>query len=642
MASLTGHTLFKKKEGILSFSSDHGAITWTPASGGPATISLPINNITNLQQTPDSSPKVMLKIFEKSESGNDPVTYLFHFNTQEAKAEAQAIKDLLSRLLADLRSTDANVSKLGAATAAPAANGDGSASASATLGSSNGINSQSMSPKWFDDSQLKTNIELQQSLMKKDKSLHQTYMSAISTKPDSMTSAAFNSQFWSMRINLLRAHAIEINQKKGAYNVLSTVKPRTVDGELKLNISVEQVQMIFAQHPLIKRIYNETVPRVSEAEFWSRFFLSKLAKRLKGERVTDNDPADAIFDKYNADGNALDAHAKTMSQPVPHIIDIEGNEENQGGFKGGNAKDVEMRPRANIPIVRTLNNLSEKILANVPPSDSTTIDSKGLYDTSRELILRDLRGEGEEKRIMLNIKERNNFFSSKDSPSLKNRDIFGNQLPGEILAKMRNLYAAGNDKATDNGLQINIDLDVDSDSDKESKPGVNTARDAVKEAEKDVMAGIYQQRSQKYGGASDDSSPMGIPSQISEKSALTHATTIEFLHQFWDGFLSGDPDRAMEVQYLAESLARSTTRIQAVADEAEAERDNIIQKRKQEIRSHFERTGKKIRWKPDMVGGGRDAVSKIMQPTLDALRRAQDSYSKALGEENIQISTENA
>lgn len=399
--------------------------------------------------------------------------------------------------------------------------------------------------------------------------------------------------------------------------------------------------MIFAQHPLIKRIYNETVPRLSEAEFWSRFFLSKLAKRLKGERATDNDPADVIFDKYNADGNMLDAHAKTISQPVPHIIDIEGNEENQGGFKGGNAKDVEMRPRANIPIVRTLNNLSEKIMANVPPSDSTTIDSKGLYDTSRELILRDLRGEEEEQRIMLNIKERNNFFSSKDSPSLKIRDIFGNQQPGEILAKMRNLYAARNDEATDSGLQINIDLDIDSDSDKESKPGLNTARDAIKEAEMDVMAGIHQQRSQKYGSASDDTSPMGMPSQISEKSALTHATTIEFLHQFWDGFLSGDPDRAMEVQYLAESLARSMTRIQTVADEAEAERDNIIQKRKQEIRSHFERTGKKIRWKPDMVSGGRDAVSKIMQPTLDALRRAQDSYSKALGEENIQISTEN-
>ncbi|KAL7782668.1 hypothetical protein V8C37DRAFT_397768 [Trichoderma ceciliae] len=642
MAGPTGHTLFKKKEGILSFTSDHKAITWTPASGGPATVSLPVTNITNLQQTPDSSPKVMLKIFEKSESANEPITYLFHFNTQDAKAEAHAVKDLLSRLLADLRSGDTNVSKPGTATAVSFLNGEGTGNISANLPSSNGVNTYPIPPKWFDDSQLKMNIELQQSLMKKDKSLHQTYMNAISTKPDSMTSAAFNSQFWSMRINLLRAHAIEINQKKGAYNVLSTVKPRTVDGELKLNISVEQVQMIFVQHPLIKRIYNENVPRLSEAEFWSRFFLSKLAKKLKGERVTDNDPADAIFDKYNMDSSMQDAHTKIMTQPVPHIIDIEGNEENQGGFKGGNAKDVEMRPRANIPIVRTLNNLSEKIMANVPPSDNTAYDSKGFYDASRELILRDLKGDGEEQRIMLSIKERNNFYLSKDSPSLKSMDPPGKQRPDQILAKMQNLRTVGHDTARDTGLQINIDLDIDSDTDDESKPGFNTTLDAIQEAEKDVMTGIHQQLSQKYGRASDDTSPMGIPLPISDKCALTHATTIEFLHQFWDGFLSGHSDRAIEVQYLAESLARSMTRIQAVADEAEVEREKFIQKRKQEIRNHFERTGKKIRWKPDMVGGGRDVVYKIMQPTLDALQRAQETYSKALGEEGIRISTESA
>ncbi|PTB61593.1 hypothetical protein BBK36DRAFT_1085758, partial [Trichoderma citrinoviride] len=333
MDSPKGHTLFKKKEGILSFTSDLKAITWTPASGGPATVSLPITSITNLQQTPDSSPKVMLKIFEKTESAADPVTYLFHFNTPDAKAEAQAVKDLLSRLLADLRNGEANVSKLATPTATPAANGEATGG-SALLASSSGANTQPTPPTWFDDNQLKTNIELHQSLMRKDRSLHQTYMSAMETKPESMTGAAFNAQFWSTRINLLRAHAIEINQKKGAYNVLSTVKPRTVDGELKLNISVEQVQMIFSQHPLIKRIYNENVPRLSEAEFWSRFFLSKLAKKLKGERVTDNDPPDAIFDKYDVDSNMQDAQSKMTALPVPHIIDIEGNEENQGGFKG--------------------------------------------------------------------------------------------------------------------------------------------------------------------------------------------------------------------------------------------------------------------------------------------------------------------
>ncbi|UKZ81090.1 hypothetical protein TrVFT333_008858 [Trichoderma virens FT-333] len=510
-------TLSSKKEGILSFTIDHKAITWTPVSGGPATVSLPVTNITNLQQTPDSSPKVMLKIFEKSENANDPITYLFHFNTQEAKAEAQAVKDLLSRLLADLRNGDANVSKLATATSTPVANGEGAGS-SVTLASSGGVNAQPVPPKWFDDNQLKVNIELQQSLMKKDRN--------------------------------------------------------------------------------------------------------------------------AIFDKYNVDSNIQDAHSKITVQPVPHIIDIEGNEENQGGFKGGNAKDVEMRPRANIPIVRTLNSLSEKIMANVPPSDTTAYDAQGLYNTSRELTLRDLRGDGEEQRIMLSIKERNNFFSSKDSTALKGKDMLRNQRPEDILAKMQNLHTIGPDKTGDVGLQINIDLDIDSDSDNESKSGLNTTRNAIKEAEKDVMAGIQQQRSQKYGRASDDTSPMGIPPLISDKCALTHATTIEFLHQFWDGFLSGDPDRAIEVQYLAESLTRSVTRIQAVADEAEVERENAIQKRKQEIRNHFERTGKKIRWKPDMVGGGRDVVGKIMQPTLDALRRAQDTYSRALGEEGVQISTE--
>lgn len=91
---------------------------------------------------------------------------------------------------------------------------------------------------------------------------------------------------------------------------------------------------------------------------------------------------------------------------------------------------------------------------------------------------------------------------------------------------------------------------------------------------------------------------------------------------------------------MAESLKRSTARITAVADEAETEREAIIRKRKQEIRDHFERTGKKIRWKSDMVGGGREAVLKMMKPALDALAKAQGDYSRALAAEGIQISTE--
>ena len=600
----------------------------------------------DLQQTPESSPRVMLKIFEKPVGGGEPVTYLFHFNTDSAKDEAKAIKELLSTLLATVRHNDPEVPRASAGTPSGAegstANGDAGGSASASMAFASAVNSQPAALRWFDDSQLKNDIELQQSLTKKDQTLNQTYMEGLSTKPDSISAAAFNAQFWSSRVNLLRSHAIEINQKRGSYNVLSTVKPRTVDGELKLNISVEQVQMILAQHPLVKRIYNENVPRVSEAQFWSRFFLSRLSKKLRGERVSDNEPADNLFDRHDANENTEGFQSKIMAQSVPHIIDLEANEENQGGFRSGNAKDVEMRPRANIPIVRTLNSLSEKIMANVAPSDVYSEDAGGSYDAYSELALRDLRGPAKEHRIMLNVKEQNKFFSRRDAEPSSNTKAFAKQRPAEALAKVqRSLSLLADDGTGGVDLHAGIGFDEDSESDDDAprKPHVGS-RAAIAAAEKEVTAGVHQRRAEKYGHASDATTPMGLSAALAEKCALTHATTVEFLHQFWTAFLSGDADRAAELQYLAESLARSAARVAAVADEAEAEREALIRSRRQEIREHFERTGKKIRWKADMVGGGRDAVFKVMRPVLDALDKAKADYARALAAEDIQVSTE--
>lgn len=591
----------------------------------------------------------MLKILEKAPEGSKPVPYLFHFNTSEAKAEAQAVRDLLSRVLADLRSNDPNVPKPAPGTPSGTSglvNGNVGASGSASMAFANAVNSQ-QPVRWFDDNQLKNDIELQQSLMKKDKSLHQTYMEAMSTKPESISGAAFNSQFWSTRTNLLRAHAIEMNQKRGAYNVLSTVKPRTVDGELKLNISVEQVQMIFAQHPLVKRIYNENVPKLSEAQFWSRFFLSRLSKKLRGERVTDNDAPDALFDKYDVSENTEGFQNKIMAQGVPHIIDLEANEENQGGIKSGNAKDVEMRPRSNIPIVKTLNSLSEKIMANVAPSDTNADD--GANDTYSQLALRDLRGDAKEHRIMLNVKEQNKFFSKRDSAPSANARIFAKQKPEDVLFDIQgDLDTLEGDGAGGIDLHTGIGFNEESDSDEDDEDGgAQTkkrahvgSRSVLRAADKEIMGGVRQQRSQKYGHASDATTPIGLPQHLADKCALTHATTIEFLHQFWSAFLSGDPDRAAELQYLADSLSNSAKRIIAVADEATGERDETIRRRKKEIRDHYERTGKKIRWKADMVGGGRDAVIKLMQPALDAIDKARADYTRALAAEGIKASTE--
>ncbi|TDZ34654.1 General transcription and DNA repair factor IIH subunit tcf-29 [Colletotrichum spinosum] len=659
MAIPSGRAAFKKKDGVLTLTPDQLFVIWTPAPGnGPPTVSLSLANITNLQQTPDTAAKVMLKIFEKPLEATEQVPYLFHFTSPDARSEANAIKDLLSRLLADIRSGDPNVPKPSGASGTPAsahgatgaaaANGTG-ASSSASIAFASSANSKPVNVRWFDDAQLKGDIELQQSLMKKDRNLHQTYMDARATKPESISDAAFNAQFWSTRTNLLRAHAIEVNQQKGAYNVLPSIKPRLENDVLKLDITVEMVQLIMAQHPLVKRLYDENVPKIPESEFWSRFFLSKLFRTLKGDRISDEKKEgirrDALFDSHDASENTTMFQRKSMAQSVPHIIDVYGNEENQGGFRSGNQKDIEMRPRKDVPIVNTLNSLSERMLANVVPTDDR--ENGPLEEsTFQELALRDLRGDAKENKIILNIKEQNRFFAKKEEAQSDNAKTFAKQVPADVLFEVQSDLEMM-DVDGSNGLNLRAGIGIVDDSDSEDEGGAPKpphvgSRAARKAAGEDIMAGIRQRRTQKYGDVvADPARPMGLPVEVAERCELTHATTIEFLHQFWNAFLSGDPDRANELQYLVDSLKRSAERINAVAEEAEKAREELIRMKKKEIMDHYKATGKKIRgWRPEHEKGGRKAVLQVMEPTLDSLKKAQADYQRALEAEGVQLTTE--
>ena len=52
MATPVGRTLFKKKDGILTLTTDYQFVTWTPNSGGPPTVSLVVANITSEYRPP--------------------------------------------------------------------------------------------------------------------------------------------------------------------------------------------------------------------------------------------------------------------------------------------------------------------------------------------------------------------------------------------------------------------------------------------------------------------------------------------------------------------------------------------------------------------------------------------------------------
>lgn len=593
-----------------------------------------LTRLIDLQQTPASSPKVMLKVFVQTAGSNDSETHVFSFtSTTTARAEADAIKDALSKAIQALKSVNGIPTAPGGTSTASAAMAIASA-VSSTPGQGGDTTAI------YDDTKLVTDVELQQSLLKSDPALSKMFMESLRTKPESTSSFQFTSQFWSTRIHLLRAHAIEKKQTRGAYNVLSSIKPMTVDNATKLNITKEQIQLIFNQHPLVKRVYDENVPKLSEEKFWSRFFLSRLFKKLKGERISKDDAQDQILDRYLQYDEDVERAKRHMKAHIPHTIDIEGNEENHSQRKG-NRPDIEMRPAAadQVPIIRTLNALSEKILSHVAPNDIDPSAPIGVdEETFNELALRDLQGDADENRIILNIKDQSRFFSSdKESGASADALAFSKQKPTKVLSGLTSEIA----KAKSNtNLATAIGVDEESDE-SDNEEGVSTtghvgSHRARAAATRQMFSAIAQQRLQSDDLSSDGFSTVqsshksGLSVALFDRVTLTHATTTEFLQHFWHAFLSGDPSRTDEISRGIESLDRAMDRIKAIAADAEAERQKEVEKLKKQVKDYEARTGRRRRVDYASVVGGEKAVNALLAPTVKSIGVAHQEYRKAL------------
>ncbi|KAK0673448.1 putative RNA polymerase II transcription factor B of subunit 1 [Cercophora samala] len=655
-----GRATYKKKDGVLTLTEDKKFLIWSPLpANGPPTVSLALDRILNLQQTPDTAAKVILKVIEKPKEAEEGQgqAFLFQFTSPtDARAEANAIKALLSQILSELRGNDPNVPK---PIGTPQADANGAAGASASMSFASTVNSKGPTVRWFDDNSLKADLELQRSLLNKDEDLAQTYTQALSLKPPSISDAAFDAQFWSTRIGLLRAHAIESNQKKGAYNVLSTIKPRTEDGEVKLSLNPEQIQTILHQHPLVRRIYNENVPKVSVATFWSKFFLSKLCKKLRGERVTDIDNTEPLFDKYLDADNSMGFTSKiSAAQQLPHIIDINANEENQGGFKSGNRKDVEMRPRANIPIIRTLNSISEKIMADVAPSDlDPSAGPNGIPDDTRtinELTLRDLRGETPSSRIILNLKEQSALFPNSNtttqtaqanSTNATDQALFSQQDPSGVLFEVQaDLDMVDEDPS--GGLDLRKGIGVNDDSDDEANADPTTphitatphigSHNARLAAKNQILSSLKKRQAENTSlsssgittstGTTLPLEPLTIPASISQQCYLTNASSVEFLRQFYSNFMDKNANQ-QELRYYVDALAKSRERIEALAEEAEGLRREREQQVMAEAYARFKKTG--VKGKRPKIRGGREDVLGMFEQTLVGLRAAEGVWEQS-------------
>lgn len=240
----------------------------------------------------------------------------------------------------------------------------------------------------------------------------------------------------------------------------------------------------------------------------------------------------------------------------------------------------------------------------------------------REQILTDLRGDPEEERIILNIRDQRQFFSASDDANKPHIGQFAGMKPAKVLQDMREVLG-----------ESNLNLDAFLPGDDEEEDDIGSGKPRLSNATKQIVAAVYDRRAQLLntsGGPSPKTG--GLPVTVYNSVTLVHATTNEFLTHFWLAFLSGDERRAGDIVKLVNSLKNSKDRMEAIAVKADEEREVEKQKKKKEAQEEYKRTGIKPKRKSTEVGGGRKVVEELLGPTVIAVDKALNKYQIALNE----------
>ncbi|CAD0051281.1 unnamed protein product [Aureobasidium pullulans] len=575
MSSAT--TIYKKRNGTLSVGADRASLYWTPSEppASSPSLTIAIKDIT-------SNPKVALKVVVQPAGATAPENQVFSFSSSTARAEQEAITDILRNAIAAIKSAEP-IKPAPTPTPAP------------------------QNESWYDDAHLITDIELQRSLLEANPALRQRFNESLRDRPETITITQFSTQFWSTRLHLLRAHAIEKAQNQGDYNVLPEIKFTRVAAEkegeadsLTLSLAGAQIKLIFKQYPIVRQAYNENVPPTDSNTFWSRFFMSRLLKRLKGEKITDADPPDPMFDSQ----------------------------------RKGNRPDETMRPEK-VPILRILNNLSEKMMAQVAPTDGEAHAPIGMTeDAFNELRLRNLQTEAGDNRVILNIKDQQRLLGGKSENGLSaEAQLYARQSPEQVLQLLQTEIRSAASITLEKVVGIQSDSEDSDDEDGPNKKARIGSKGALAQSTQEMLASISRRR---QAASADVSSRRGLSQSTFDTLSLTQNTTIEFLHYFWTLFLSGDGARSNELAKLVETLDRSVDRIKMVSDKAEKEKLQQAESLKKQISGMNPKSSKRKRLEVEleMSSGGSQAVEEMVQPTIKALAEATAQYRKAFEEQS--------
>lgn len=496
----------KKRPGSLLVGAE--SVQWKAAQGADAE-TIALSDVQSMQATPATAARLRIKLTLKD--GRSTLLELATATELErARSELQAAIKRHRELVVN------EPLAVPAAAAAPAAAAQGEAAAPAAPASDEPAAKRAKPARAakkvsLERGKLLHNLELQQQLLRSNPELMRTFEQVVIT-----TGALTNEQFWALRMDMLVTAGQQELQTTGSYNVLSTIKPTTsADNQVNIQLSREKIADLFDQYPLVRKAYNENVPKLSEGEFWKRFFMSRLFLLLRGERVLQSHPPDAIFDRYV---DALQAYRQRQrdqrntddtNRPAPLFINVETNAQNNPETYGNNL--VTTGGPASRSLIRSMNGLSYRLLLGKKRErEEDFVRENSEKRLEHELLLRDLEPK-QSRHHVLDLHVRMAASGSAHPETAAGAEALAAQTPAELDLAMvgtGDLVAAG---AAVEALT----------------PHAQAAQ--VSAAERDALT---------------------------EERVLTQATTLEFLRQYWHAYATDPRSAAHLVPFLEKSLDR--------------------------------------------------------------------------------------
>ncbi|KAJ7680559.1 hypothetical protein DFH06DRAFT_1163498 [Mycena polygramma] len=332
-------------------------------------------------------------------------------------------------------------------------------------------------------------------------------------------------EFWDGREHLLLSLAASENQAKGKAGQMVDPRPETVDGETKIVMTPQMIHDIFDEYPVIAKAHRENVPsKLSESEFWTRYFKSKLYHAHRAsirstavQHVVQDDP---ILDKYlEKIDDELEPRRQRTERPDV-FVDLGATLEDHG--ETGNEKDITMvagRQRGALPLIRKFNEHSERLL-NSALGDIPSAAKRQKLNTdeyNEQIDLDDLHDPESSSGIILEMHDRQRYFEggiSKAAPEAAHKPVDIKNVIRHAKANMENWQT--------NLTQLQI----------ERKAGDTALLSMTRN-----VAARLDVKSRKND----------IPDALFRQMTICQTATNEFLRQFWSSMYPP----AAEVQVVA-------------------------------------------------------------------------------------------